>query len=182
MENSHIKNLLGLLLGTFLISTSGVLGRYIALPSEHTILFRAAFAVILLGIYCSYKKLSFRLKSKKHTLPFLIAGVFMAIHWVTYFYALKLSNVAVGMLSLFTFPVIIAFLEPVFLKIKFNPIYIIFGIMVLLGLYILSPTFTFEDTTVQGIICGVVSALTYSVRILIMKKYVAEYNLSLIHI
>ena len=57
----------------------------------------------------------------------------MAVHWVTYFYALKLSNVALGVLSLYTFPIIIALLEPLFLKVKFDPIYILLGLMVLIG-------------------------------------------------
>ncbi len=176
MQNNHTRNLLGLLLATFFISTSGVLGRYIAMPSEVIIWFRSFFAMILLGGFCLFKKFDFKLKSQKHRIPFIIAGVFMGIHWVTYFYALKLSNVAIGMLSLYTFPVMIAFLEPVFLKVKFNPIYILLGIMVLLGLYILSPNFTFENTTVQGILFGLISALCYAIRILILKKYVTQYN------
>ena len=176
MKDTHLKNLLGLLLATFFISTSGVLGKYIAMPSEVIIWFRSVFAMLFLWIFCRYKKYDLTLKSKKHTLPFIIAGIFMAAHWVTYFYALKLSNVAIGMLSLYTFPVIIAFLEPVFLKVKFNSIYIVLGIMVLLGLYILSPNLTLESTTVQGIVFGLISAICYAARILILKNYVHQYN------
>ncbi len=176
MDNTHFKKVLGLLLATFFISTSGVLGRYIAMPSEVIIFFRAAFAMLILFVFLKFKKESLSLKSKSHFLPFVVGGVFMGIHWITYFYALKLSNVAIGMLSLYTFPVLIAFLEPVFLKVKFNPIYIVLGILVLLGLYILSPDFTFENTTVQGMIFGVISALCYAIRILILKRYVNEYN------
>ncbi|WP_075341425.1 DMT family transporter [Tenacibaculum agarivorans] len=176
MGNNYLKNLLGLLLATFFISTSGVLGRYIAMPSEVIIFFRAAFAMIILFVFLKLKKEPLSLKSKDHFLPFLVSGVFMGVHWVTYFYALKLSNVAIGMLSLYTFPVLIAFLEPFFLKVKFDPIYIIFGILVLLGLYILSPEFTFESTTTIGILFGLVSALCYAIRILILKRYVNQYN------
>jgi len=176
MGNNYLKNLLGLLLATFFISTSGVLGRYIAMPSEVIIFFRAAFAMIILFVFLKLKKEPLSLKSKDHFLPFLVSGVFMGIHWVTYFYALKLSNVAIGMLSLYTFPVLIAFLEPFFLKVKFDPIYIIFGILVLLGLYILSPEFTFESTTTIGVLFGLVSALCYAIRILILKRYVNQYN------
>lgn len=176
MNNSHFKKILGLLLATFFISTSGVLGRYIAMPSEVIIFFRAVFAMIILFVFLKVKRERLALKSRSHFLPFLIAGIFMGIHWITYFYALKLSNVAVGMLSLYTFPVLIAFLEPVFLNVKFNPIYIVFGVLVLLGLYILSPDFTFENTTVQGMIFGIVSALCYAIRILILKRHVNQYN------
>jgi len=176
MQSNHTKNILGLLLATFFISTSGVLGKFIEMPSEIIIWFRSFFAMLFLGVFCRYRKLSFKVKSKKHVRPFIIAGVFMAAHWVTYFYALKLSNVAIGMLSLYTFPVMIAFLEPVFLKVKFNPVYIILGILVLLGLYVLSPDFTFENSTFKGIIFGLVSALCYAIRILILKQYVHQYN------
>ena len=176
MQNNHIKNLSGLLLATFFISTSGVLGKYIEMPSEVIIWFRSVFAMFFLYVFCTFKKIDVRLKSKKHTIPFIVSGIFMGAHWVTYFYALKLSNVAIGMLSLYTFPVMIAFLEPLFLKVKFNPMYIVLGLMVLLGIYILAPEFNLESSNVQGILFGLLSALCYSIRILMLKQYVAEYN------
>lgn len=176
MENSHIKNLSGLLLATLFISTSGVLGKYIAMPTEVIVWFRAALAMVFLYVFCKYKKIDLRIKSSKDYFPFLISGVFMALHWVTYFYALKLSNVALGVLSLYTFPVITALLEPLFLKTKFNPIYILLGLMVLAGLYILVPEFNLESSQVKGILFGVFSALCYAIRILILKQHVGKYN------
>ena len=176
MQNSHLKNISGLLLATLFISTSGVLGKYIAMPTEVIIWFRASFAMVFLYIFCKFKKIDLSIKSSKDYLPFFISGVFMAAHWITYFYALKLSNVALGVLSLYTFPIITALLEPLFLKIKFNPIYILLGLMVLTGLYILTPEFDIESSQVQGILFGVLSALCYAIRILILKQKVANYN------
>lgn len=176
MQNAYYKNLSGLLLATLFISTSGVLGKYIAMPTEIIIWFRAALAMVFLYIFCKYKKIDLSIKSSKDYKPFLISGVLMAAHWITYFYALKLSNVALGVLSLYTFPIIIALLEPLFLKVKFNPIYILFGILVLSGLYILTPEFSLESTQAKGILFGVFSAFCYAVRILILKQHVAKYN------
>ena len=87
MQNNHIKNILGLLLAAFLVSTSGALGRFIAMPSEVIIFFRAALAALFLFIFCKVRKDNIQLKSKKHVLPFLVGGVFMGAHWITYFYA-----------------------------------------------------------------------------------------------
>ena len=176
MQNSHIKNLSGLLLATFFISTSGVLGKYIAMPSEVIVWFRSVLAMIFLYVFIRFKKIDLKLKSTKHIIPFVISGLFMAAHWITYFYALKLSNVAIGMLSLYTFPVMTALLEPLFLKVKFSPIHIFLGLLVLLGIYILAPEFTLGNTQVQGILFGLLSALCYSIRILILKQYVTQYN------
>lgn len=176
MENNHIKNVLGLVLSAFLVSTSGALGRFIAMPAEVIIFFRATLAMIFLFIFCKIRKDNIQLKSKKHGIPLIISGLFMGAHWVTYFYALKMANVAMGMLSLYTFPVMVAFLEPLFLKLKFNPMNIVLAVLVLLGVYVLSPEFNIESTTVQGILWGILSALFYSVRILILKQYVNQYN------
>ena len=176
MENAHLKNISGLLLATLFISTSGVLGRYIAMPSEVIIWFRAALAMVLLYLYCKYKKIDLTVTSTKDYKSFFISGLLMAVHWVTYFYALKLSNVALGVLSLYTFPIIIALLEPLFLKVKFDPIYILLGVIVLTGLFILTPELNIESTQVKGILFGVFSAFCYAVRVLILKQHVAKYN------
>lgn len=48
--------------------------------------------------------------------------------------------------------------------------------MVLLGIYILAPNFNLESNHVKGIILGVISALCYSLRILIMKQHISKYN------
>jgi drug/metabolite transporter (DMT)-like permease len=48
--------------------------------------------------------------------------------------------------------------------------------MVLLGVYILAPEFNLESSNVQGILFGLLSALCYSIRILILKQYVAKYD------
>lgn len=175
MQNSHFKNLSSLLLATLFISTSGVLGRYISLPTEVTIWFRAFLAMFILYAFAKFKKIDLTVNKKDYK-TFFIGGVFIALHWVTYFYALKLSNVALGVLSLYTFPIITALLEPLFLKTKFDPIYILLGCIVLLGLYILTPEFNIESSQAKGILFGVFSAFCYATRILIMKKHVANYN------
>lgn len=179
-ENSHLKNLSSLVIATLFISTSGVLGKYIAMPSEVIVWFRSAFAMIFLFVFCKYRNINLKVLDTKTHLPLIISSLFMAGHWVTYFYALKLSNVAVGMLSLFTFPVITALLEPVFLKTKFNPIHIVLGIIVLIGIYILAPEFDLESSDVKGILFGVLSALCYSIRVLILKQHVHNYHGSML--
>ena len=100
----------------------------------------------------------------------------MGGHWITYFYALKFSNVAIGMLSLYTFPVMTALLEPLFIKVKLDPIHIFLGFIVLVGIYILAPEFNLDSSQVQGILLGLLSALCYALRILILKQHIATYN------
>ncbi|MDO5979676.1 DMT family transporter [Flavivirga spongiicola] len=176
MKNQHNNHLLLLLLATLFISTSGALGKFIDMPIPVIIWWRSILAFILLYGFCRYKKISLKLKSKKEIFSFIISALFLAAHWITYFYALKLSNVAIGMLSLFVYPIITAFLEPLFIKVKFDPIYILLGLQVLIGIYILAPEFNLESSHVKGLLFGLSSALFYALRNIISKQLISNYN------
>ena len=180
MENSHSKNLSLLILATLIISTSGVLGKYIDLSPEAIILCRASLAAVFIYIFCRIKKINLKIATKKDGYSFIISGFFMAAHWITYFYALKLSNVAIGMLSMFTFPVITALLEPLFTKQKLNPVHVFLAFLVLIGVYMLVPDFSLENDHLKGILFGIFSALCYSLRNLTLKKHVKDYNGSML--
>lgn len=175
-EKSHLNNLLLLTMATLFISTSGALGKFIDMPTPVIIWWRSILSVVFLLIFCLYKGINLKIKNNKDRWTFFVAALFMGGHWIFYFYALKLSNVAIGMLSLFTFPVLIALLEPLFVKTKFDPIHILLGVMVLLGIYILAPEFDLESSQLQGLLFGLLSALCYAVRILILKSHVTNYN------
>lgn len=176
MKNQHVKHLTELCFATLIISSSGVLARYIDMPAPVIIWWRCCIGGIALFLICSFKKVSLKLKSKKDRLPFFISSLFLGIHWVTYFYALKFSTVALGMLSLFTFPVITALIEPLFTKEKLNPVHILFGCMILLGIYILAPDFDLKNSHFVGVLFGLFSAVFYALRNLIVKRNVSSYN------
>jgi len=176
MKNQHNNQLLLLAFATLLISTSGTLGRFISMPTEIIIWWRCTLGGILLFTFCKIKKVNLKIDSKKDVYTILLSAVFLGIHWITYFYALKLSNVALGMLSLFSFPVITALLEPFFTKTKLNPIHIALGFLVLIGIYMLAPSFDFQSSQFKGILFGLFSAVFYALRNLMLKKQALKYH------
>lgn len=180
MKNQYLKNILIIIIATFFISTSGPLGKFIAMPIVVIIWWRSFLGAIVLFIYCRFKKTPFVLFPTNERLLFFVSSLFLGAHWITYFLALKMSNVAIGMLSLFTFPVITAFLEPLFSKEKFKPMHILLGFIILIGIYMLAPDLNFENNYVKGILYGLVSAVFYAIRILIVKQYAVKYNSSML--
>lgn len=176
MKGQHVNHLLELSLATLFISSSGVLGKYIAMPTPVIIWWRSIIGFIVLLLLCKILKVNLKVKDKRDLKRFVLSALFLGAHWITYFYALKLSNVAIGMLSLYTFPIITSLLEPLFLKSKWDIIHFILGGMVLCGIYILSPEINLESQYFQGILLGILSAVCYSIRILILKRDVAHYN------
>ncbi|MDR5590641.1 DMT family transporter [Christiangramia sp. SM2212] len=175
-RRQYLINILQLNLAVLLISTSGALGRYITLPPIITIFYRCLLAVIIFYLFCRWKKISLKLESRRDLLKMILGGVLMGAHWITYFYSLKYSSVAIALLSLFTYPVITAFLEPILFKLKFNKVHIALGILVLTGIYFLSPEFDLDNDYFIAVIFGIVSAFFYAFRNLLMKREVEKYN------
>ena len=180
MKNLHLKHILELNVAILLISTSGVLGKFISMPPPVTIWFRCVFAAVILGAYCWHKRIDLKIYGKRDFKAILLSSLLFGAHWITYFYALQLSNVAIGMLSLFTYPVITALLEPLFFKTKLNKMHILLGIIALIGIYFLAPEFNLETNITKGILFGLISSVFYAIRNLMMKQKIAQYQGSML--
>jgi len=180
VKKQDVKNILSLNLAMLCISTSGALGRYINLAPPLTIWYRAFFAMIFLGVFCIWIKNSFKVDIKKDGWVLLLTGILMAGHLVFYFYALQWSNVAIGMLSLFTYPMMTAFLEPIFFKPKFEKVHLVLGALILIGIYFIAPSFEISNTATLGLCMGLLSALCYSIRNIIVKSKIKNFNGSIL--
>ena len=162
------------------LCTSGSLGRYISLPPSLIIWYRAIIAFFFLGIYCYWKGYSFRFEFEKYGSTILLSGIFMTINFVSYFYALQWSNVAIGMLSLYTFPIMTTLLEPLILKVPLQKIHLLLAIIGLIGIYLLVPSFDFNNKMTQGLLMGLVAAFAWSIRNLLLKTQITTFNSSLL--
>lgn len=180
MKNLSLKHIAELNFSILIISTAAIFARYIPLDPALITFWRGAIAFATLGSFLLINKKSFQIKSKKDRIRLLFSSVLFALHWLTYFYALQVSSVAIGMLSLFTFPVITAFIEPFYFKTKLNKRHIILAIIVLVGLYIMAPEINISNSNTKGIIAGVISAFLFSLRNLTMKSNSGKYDSSIL--
>lgn len=150
------------------------------MPPPVTIWFRCFFAAVILGAFCWHKKIDLKIYGKRDFKAIFLSSLFLGAHWVTYFYALHLSNVAIGMLSLFTYPVITALLEPLFFKTKLNKTHVFLGIIALVGIYFLAPEFNLESNLTKGVLSGLLSSVFYAMRNIMMKQKIAQYSGSML--
>ena len=177
--NKNLQHLLQLNFAMLCLSTSGALGRFIQLPPPLIIWYRAFLALLFIGFFCWWKQYDFRFDVKTHGWTIFLSGLFMAGNFVCYFYALQWSNVAVGMLALFTFPVMTTLLEPIWFKTNFQLIHLVLAGMVLVGIYFLAPTFDMDNSMTQGLFIGLVAAFSWTLRNLILKSKIATFNSSI---
>ena len=163
----------GLYLAIFLLSLTGLFAKSIPLDAVSIIQLRGVFAVIGLVLFALVRKQNFWLSSVRSYAGIYALGMLLGIHWVTFFHAMQISSVAVGMLSLFSYPMITILLEPFFTKQKIKTGDIFAGLIMFVGLTIMlaqglnNP----QGSITQGVLWGVFSALLFSLRNLIQKYH-----------
>lgn len=174
MQESKLKNYALLHFIVFIWGFTAILGALISIDAIPLVWFRMLIAVICIAIYFLITKKSFKL-TRKAALQFLVTGIIIAIHWITFFKAIKVSNVSVALVTMSTGAFFTALIEPIFFKRKINPIEMILGMLVILGLYII---FNFESKYTLGIVYALISAslsaLFSVLNGLFIKKYEAD--------
>ncbi|MFT7033424.1 MAG: drug/metabolite transporter (DMT)-like permease [Cyclobacteriaceae bacterium] len=174
--NKSFQHLFQLGLAILVMSSSGTLGSYITLTPAVTILIRCVIGAFALWAVLKFLKLPTFIGWGRDFNLVLISSIFLAAHWVTYFYSLTLSGVAVGMLSLFTYPVVTSLLEPFFMKTKFKLWDVTIAMIALSGVFFLIPEFDLNNNITLGTTIGISSAIFYAIRNILMKKNLSGHS------
>ncbi|TGN14714.1 DMT family transporter [Leptospira ilyithenensis] len=144
-------------------------------PASTIITGRAAFSVLILAIFLFIRGKRFVFSSFSDFAKVFGIGILFGIHWVTYFHSIQVSTVAIGMLSLFTYPVFTSILEPLFFGHKIDKFSVFLTLFSFCGLAIIVPEFNWADNHFQGVVWGLVSAVLYSLRNILTKQMHSHY-------
>jgi len=163
-------------LAVLLFGLAGLFGKLLSLSPFFIVLGRTFFAALTLSAALCYSKTPIRPKSKQDLAMLVFLGIILAIHWTTFFHAIQISTVAVGLLTFSTFPVFVTFMEPCFFKEKLRRFDILTAGFVVLGLILVVPSFDFRNHVTQGAFWGTVSGFTFAVLSILNRKYVGTYS------
>jgi drug/metabolite transporter (DMT)-like permease len=141
---------------------AGVLGKLSTLSSPLIVLGRVFFASPVLLTLCLLQKLPLRPKSLRDGITLVGLGALLALHWTTFFQSIAVSNVAIGLLSYSSFPLFTVILEPLLLRQRLSRIHVVAALLILPGIYLLVPSFTFQNQTTLGVFWGVLSGATFA--------------------
>lgn len=169
------KAKLNLYLSIFLLSFTGVSAKFVPLSAIPLTFARAGIATICLTAFLLFTGASLRIK-RVHIIPALSIGLLLGVHWVTYMHALQISTVAIGMISLYSFPVFTALLEPLILREKRHKADLLAALAVFTGIAIMNPVLSLDSTILQGCLWGLGSAVLYSLRNILSRYYLRTYK------
>ncbi|WP_062061034.1 DMT family transporter [Aquimarina longa] len=176
MPNVKFKNYLHLHFIVFVWGFTAILGELISIEALPLVWYRMLLASGFIYSYIYFKNIKLRV-SRRLFFTLFLAGVIIALHWITFFAAIKVSNISITLAMLSTGAFFTSILEPIFYKRKMIWYEVVFGGIVILGLYII---FKVEGDYLMGILYALSSAFLSSVFSLINGKMATEYNPSMI--
>lgn len=145
---------------------TAILGLLISLPSLEVVFYRTLLASVLIGLGFAWKKSSLRV-SRTELWKIMGTGVIVALHWVLFFGAARVSTASVCLAGMATTSLWTALIEPLANRKPVKLFEIFLGLMVLSGLYVI---FRFELDYWLGLLMAVISALLGAVFSVINSK------------
>lgn len=174
--NETRKSLFGLHLANILFAGTGLFAKLIPLPAIDITALRcllAAGCLLIIGIVLKRKIL---LARPRDWLLMGLCGILMGLHWVTFFHAMQVSTVAIGMIALYTYPIMTVFLEPLWQGQRPHRADIACGLAVLGGVYLLVPELSLKNSAALGVFWGLISAAAFTLRNVLQRQYLARYR------
>lgn len=170
--NKKLFNLLLLHLTVFVWGFTGVIGKLISLDALSLVWYRTLIAVISLGIiglfYLDFKKMKF-----DALFQLLLTGVVIGLHWLSFFYAIKISNVSITLACLSASSFFTALLDPLINKTRLKIYQIILGLIVIAALLLI---FNLESKYRMGIFISLISAFLSSLFTVLNGTFVKKYR------
>lgn len=176
MADARLKSYLHYHFIVFIWGFTAVLGALITIDALPLVWYRMLLASLFVFLWVLWKKKKLRLTRRRLLLLF-VAGTVIAMHWLAFFAAIKVSNVSITLALISTGAFFASILEPIFYKRKVIWYEILFGVIVFFGLYLI---FKVETKYLLGIILALVAAFLSAVFALINGKIAQKEDASVI--
>lgn len=151
---------------------TGILGKLIEADSYLLVWYRVGIALIAILGYFFITKHSLKI-TRKLLFKILLVGVVIAVHWITFFEAIKQSNVSIALICFSSSTLFTSLIEPFYFKRKIKPYELIFGLLIIVGLYFI---FSFEFSYLNGMLLSFFSAALASWFTVLNGMLVKETN------
>ena len=172
MLKTEIKNYLHLHFIVFIWGFTAILGALISINAIPLVWYRMLFAVIFVLIYFLLKNKNLKI-TPKAIIKFFISGTIIALHWIAFFTAIKVSNVSVALVAMSTGALFTSLIEPLFFRRKLIFLELLFGLIVISGLYLI---FNVETEYTLGIIYALIASFLSALFTVLNGLFIKQHN------
>ena len=163
MKNPHVSALAAAHGVAVLFGLTGILGALIRFDAVAITAGRAGFAATaLLVLALVQRRPLLQGLGPRRAGIVLASGFLLAVHWITFFMAVKVGGVAVATLGFASFPAFIALLDVVLFRERIGRAEGTMLALVTLGLVLVTPSFDVGDQGTVGLLWGLASGLSFA--------------------
>ncbi len=167
MKSAYSKYIAALLL----FGSNGIVASYILLNSYEIVFLRTLIGIIFLILVFALSKQKVHIwKNKSHFLYLVISGMAMGTSWMFLYEAYSQIGVSIASLAYYCGPVIVMVLSPVLFKEKMTSAKLLGFLAVIIGMLCVNGQAWSQGGNSWGVICGVLSAITYAIMVIFNKK------------
>jgi len=155
MPSDKLKSTLHFHFIVFIFGFTAILGKLISIDAVSLVWYRMVLATAVVALFMGIRRISFKLSTKQLYIM-LICGVLIALHWVFFFHAVKVSNVSVTLSVMSAGALVTALVEPIFYKRSFVWYEIVLGLIVVVALGLIMQT---EYHYIEGMMFAFIAIL-----------------------
>ena len=155
MPSDKLKSTLHFHFIVFIFGFTAILGKLISIDAVSLVWYRMVLATAVVALFMGIRRISFALSTKQLYIM-LICGILIALHWVFFFHAVKVSNVSVTLSVMSAGALVTALVEPIFYKRSFVWYEIVLGLIVVVALGLIMQT---EYHYIEGIMFAFIAIL-----------------------
>lgn len=169
MSTSRRRALLQIHFCVVLWGFTAILGKLISLAALPLVWWRMVLVAASLLVVPGFWR-GLRAMQRKLVATYAGIGIIVALHWLTFYGSIKLSNASVAATCMALTPVFIALVEPALARRRVDPMELLFGIAVIPGV-----AMVVGGTPTQmrlGIVIGALSAFFVAIFASLNKRYI----------
>lgn len=172
MHSNELKGQLQLHFVVFLWGFTAILGQLITLPATQLVWHRMLIALLSLGVWVRFKGIDLSV-GWRPALQMIGTGAITAAHWITFFHAVKISNVSITLACMSSGALFVSFIEPLIFRRRIVLSEILFGVLTIVGISVI---FQVAGGYKLGIIVALISAALAALFAVINGVFAKTYR------
>ncbi|MCW3804627.1 DMT family transporter [Plebeiibacterium marinum] len=176
MQRSYTSSLILMHFIVFIYGFTAIIGKLIEMNALQMVWYRMLFAALGLLVYLKWKKINISIP-KADTIKLIGIGLVVALHWITFFGAIKISNISVTLGIMASGTLFASILEPLFFRLRVNWIEFLIGTFIVFGLYLI---FSYELSYINGILVALIASLLATLFTILNKSFTNKFSPSII--
>jgi drug/metabolite transporter (DMT)-like permease len=156
---------------------AGLCGKLIHLEPVAIVAGRAGFAALAIAAaFCLGGRARDLLPRGRRQWLGPALGLVLAAHWWTFFQAIQVASVAIGLVSFSTSPILLLLMEALWYRRRPGVRALLASLAALAGVLLAAPSLRWADASLRGMLWGVLSGGLYALLVLLARPLVAELS------